>query len=282
MDQQALRVGNLLVGNPDGAASVEIAMGGFRAEFLWCVNFAITGADMEAFLNGRLVATWKTHRALSGDILELRSANIGIRSYLTLAGGVMVTPVMASRSTFLRGGFGGFHGRPLRKDDLLSIGDPIGKPILNVPNSLIPPYSNHPAVRVLAGPQDDCITPKGLETFFSAEYRVTDRSDRMGTVLSGPKIDHRFGADIISDGTAPGAIQVPGSGQPMILTADCQTTGGYVKIATIIAADLPLIAQLGPGDTIRFEGVSLDEARLSYLKNEYLLRSFHERNQKSA
>jgi biotin-dependent carboxylase-like uncharacterized protein len=282
MDQQSLRVGNLLVGNPDGAACVEITLGGFRAEFLCGVHFALTGAEIGASLNGRSVPNWECHHAIGGDVLELGSTRLGVRTYLTIEGGIMVPPVMASRSTFLRGGFGGFHGRALRKDDVLPLGEPISRPIFNLPDALIPPYSNHPMLRAIAGPQDDCITPKGLETFFSSEYEVTDRSDRMGSILAGPRVEHRFGGDIISDGTCPGAVQVPGNGQPMILTADCQTTGGYVKIATVIASDLPLVAQLGPGTLLRFERVSLDQARLSYLKTEYLLRSLYEHHQKSS
>ena len=279
MDQQALRVGNLLVGNPDGAAAIEITLGGFRAEFPCGMHFALTGTETDARLNGRSVPNWECHQALSGDVLELGTANPGTRTYLAVEGGIMVPSVMGSRSTFLGGGFGGFHGRALRKNDVLSIGDPTGSPILNLPIALIPPYSAHPTVRVLAGPQDDLVTRSGLDTFFSSEYVVTARSDRMGSVLAGPRVEHRFGGDIISDGTCPGAVQVPGNGQPIILTADCQTTGGYVKIATVIASDLPLIAQLGPGSRLRFQRVNLDEARLPYLKNEFLLRSLNEQRQ---
>jgi biotin-dependent carboxylase-like uncharacterized protein len=276
MDQQALRVGNLLVGNPEGAAGIEITLGGLRAEFLCSAHFSLTGAETDARLNGRSLPNWQRHHARSGDVLSLGSVRLGIRTYLTFEGGIMVPSVMGSRSTFLRGAFGGFHGRPLAKDDIIPIGEPIGRPVSNLPAALFPPYSDHPTVRAIPGPQDDCVTPSGLDTFFSAEYEVTGRSDRMGSILDGPGVELRSGGDIISDGVCPGAVQVPGNGQPMILMADCQTTGGYVKIATVIASDLPLVAQLGPGSHIRFERVDLDQARLSCLKNEFLLRSLEE------
>jgi allophanate hydrolase subunit 2 len=144
-----------------------------------------------------------------------------------------------------------------------------------LPEGLIPEYSDNPVLRVVPGPQDDCISPRGIETFFSAEFEVSGRSDRMGSVLSGPAIEHGRGrGDIISDGTIPGAVQAPGNGQPIILGNDCQTTGGYAKIATVIAADLPLAGQLYPGLKVRFQRVSFDQARAAFLKNEYLFRSF--------
>jgi len=277
MDQQALRVGNLLVGNPIGAACLEITLSGFWAEFQCGVHFALTGADMAASLDGHTLPTWTCCFAEQGAIIELGLPASGSRTCLVIQGGIDVPPVMCSRSTFLRGRFGGFHGRPLRKGDILRLGDPVGRPIREFPAALIPPYSVHPVLRAVPGPQDDCISPCGLETFFSAEYEVSSRSDRMGSVLAGPIVEHKWGGDIISDGACPGAVQAPGNGQPVILGNDCQTTGGYVKVATIIAVDLSLAGQLGPGVRVRFEKVSLDQARLAYLRNEYLLRNFYEK-----
>lgn len=282
MDQQALRIGNLLAGNPVEAAGIEITLGGFRGEFQCGVHFAVTGPEMDASLNGRFLPAWTCHFAEEGSVLELGPPAFGARTYLAVRGGIDVSPVMGSRSTFVMGRFGGFDGRPLRKGDFLPLGDPVGRPIHEFPEGLIPLYSNHPVLRVLPGPQDDCVSVRGLDTFFSSEYTVSGRSDRMGSILAGPAIEHKWGGDIISDGTLQGVVQVPGNGQPVILGNDCQTTGGYVKVATVIGADLCLAGQLRPGMLVRFEKVTLDQARLAYLKNEYLLRDFYEKNERPA
>ncbi len=280
MDQQALRVGNLLVGNLDGAAGLEITIGVFKAEFLCEGDFAVTGAEVGARLNGRPIANWVCMNAKEGDILELGFATRGVRAYLLVSGGIAIDPVMGSRSTFLRGGFGGFEGRALKKGDIVPIGRRIGASIPVYPTGLVPKYSDQMLLRALPGPQEARISAEGVHAFFSGEYTVTERSDRMGSLLSGPVIPG--GGDIISDGTYFGAVQVPGSCQPTILAADCQTTGGYVKIASLAACDLPLAGQLATGTRVHFEKITLDDARLAYLRNEYLLRRFHEKYGKPA
>jgi biotin-dependent carboxylase-like uncharacterized protein len=278
MDPQGLRLANALVGNGGGAAAVEITWGGFKAELAADLHFAVTGAALDAALNGRHVPLWTTCRGSRGDILTLGFASTGLRSYLAISGGIDVPLVMGSRSTYTRGQFGGFLGRALVRGDLLEAGPAPDPPpsIRSVPDRLIPPHDCRPGLRCVPGPQEDLFTIQGMETFFQQPYAVTDRCDRMGIVLQGPRITHRDGPDIISDGTIPGAVQVPGSGQPMLLGADCQTTGGYAKIATVITADLPLVAQLTPGTQVRFTAVSLLEAREIYLKREYQLRRFCE------
>ncbi len=277
MDQTALRVANGLVGNAPQAAGIEITAGGFRAELTGEVRFAVTGPEIEIRVNQEAIPPWTTCTASGGDILTVGLAKQGLRAYLALSGGIDVPPVMGSRSTYLRGGFGGFRGRALMKGDILAIARTPGPPfpMRRAPSSLIPPYSEHPKLRVVLGPQDDYITPDGLALFLGEKYAVTARCDRMGILLEGPRIAHRFGADIISDGTLPGAVQVPGNGQPALLGADCQTTGGYVKVATVISSDLPLVAQIVPGGTVSFETVTLLQAREITLKREYQLRSFH-------
>jgi len=278
MDQQALMVGNLLVGNEVGAAAIEITLGGFKAEFLGDAHFAVTGADQAPRLNHGPIANWTCHCAKAGDVLHLDYARFGLRSYLAVAGGMDVPEIMGSRSTYLRGGFGGYQGRALKKGDILPLGETFGKPILALPAGLIPPYAEQPTLRVIPGPQDDYVTVQGMETFLSSLYEVTTRLDRMGIALSGPLIELRRGADIISDGTCAGAVQVHGNQQPTILAADCQTVGGYVKIATVISTDLPLLAQLPAGAKVRFASIDLLKAREIYLKNQFLLRSFYERH----
>ncbi len=276
MDRHALRIGNLLVGNPENAAAIEVTFGGLKAEFLGSTLFALTGADLGAHLNGAPLAHWKRHAAVPGDLLCLDFSRLGCRAYIALAGGVDVPVVMGSRSTYLRGAFGGYEGRSLRRGDVLQRGPSQGVPIDSIPSHLIPVYTAEPTLRVVLGPQDDRITEEGMASFLTSPYEVTQRSDRMGCVLSGPEIRHREAADIISDGVVAGAIQVPGSRQPIILMADAQTTGGYVKIGTVASFDLPLAAQLLPGNRVRFETVSLLEARAIYLKQEYRFRRLRE------
>lgn len=275
MDQAAYRLGNLLVGNRGNQASLEITLGGFSAEFLSETWFCVTAAEREARLNNRPIAAWTCHQAVPGDILSLEYGRTGVRWYLALAGGVEVPPVMGSRSTYLRGGFGGLEGRLLKKGDLLYSGLPNSPGIFSpLPAELIPGYSHEPLLRVVLGPQEDEITAEGLSTFLKAAYTVTQRSDRMGCLLEGPPIRHKRGADILSDATAFGSIQVPGSGQPIILMADRQTIGGYVKIATVASVDLPLIAQSLPGSQVRFQAISLKEAQALVIEREKRLNEF--------
>jgi biotin-dependent carboxylase-like uncharacterized protein len=271
MDLEALRIGNWLVGNRAGEAALEITWGGFAAEFLNFARFAVTGADLGGQLNQRPVDGWRCFTAAAGDVLTLDQAGTGWRGYLCLAGGFEVPLVMGSKSTYVRGAFGGYRGRSLQSGDVLACGEALGRPVSTWPAGLIPQYSDHPVLRVLLGPQEDLIAPQGLEAFLNSAYVVTERCDRMGCVLRGPAIRHWQGADIISDGTVGGAVQVPGNGQPIILLADRQTVGGYVKIATVASVDLPLLAQIRPGCSVRFATIDLLEAREIHLKHEYLL-----------
>lgn len=272
MDRKAYRIGNLLVGNSDGMASIEITWGGFKAEFSHKTWFAVTGAEVEVRLNGEAVPLWMPLLAERGDIIAFDYALSGVRAYLSISGGVDVPEIMGSRSTYLMGGFGGFEGRALRGGDLLPLGNTRGLPFHELPSHIVPRYCDHLLLRIVLGPQDDEITEEGIDTFLSSTYTITERCDRMGCVLSGPSITHREGADIISDGTVPGSIQVPGSGQPTILGVDCQTTGGYVKIATVISVDLSLLAQVRPGSRVSFGSIDLLKAREIYLKEEFMLR----------
>lgn len=285
MDRQALRTGNLLVGNLFDAACIEVTMGGFCAEFQGCAHFALSGADAGARLSGRPLAAWRRHFAQKGEVIEMGPPVSGTRTYLAIRGGIDVSPVMGSRSTFLKGGLGGLEGRALRRADVLFFGAPApveaGEPVVELPADLVPDYAGSSVLRVLPGPQIGRICPRGLKTLFSCEYEVSNRSDRMGSILFGPAVELNWGADIISEGAFPGAVQIPGDGQPVVLGNDCQTTGGYVKAAAVIDVDLSLAGQLGPGATVRFVAVSLDEARLAYLKNEYMLRRLYEKSLKS-
>ncbi|MGB1025506.1 MAG: biotin-dependent carboxyltransferase family protein, partial [Rhodospirillaceae bacterium] len=179
---------------------------------------------------------------------------------LAVAGGIDVPEVFGSRSTYVRGGMGGLDGRPLRRGDLLPLAQ--ANPPPGPEHCLAAPQNLRPiqTLRVVLGPQADYFSDAGLQTFFSEPYQVTREVDRMGMRLDGPTITHAKGFNIPSDGIVTGAIQVPGSGQPIILLADRQTTGGYPKIGCVVSADLPALGRLNPGAVVRFKAVSAAEA----------------------
>ncbi|ROR02999.1 5-oxoprolinase subunit C family protein [Desulfosoma caldarium] len=280
MDTAALKLGNALLGNPPDAAALEISMGGFRARFLAHASFAVTGFDPQAYLNDHPVPSWTAWAAEPGDVLELRAGSSGIWHYVCLAGGLDVPLVLGSRSTYLRGRFGGLDGRALRRGDVLATGSRQRVAPKRLPEALRPPYRDHPTIRVILGPQEDAFVPESIHAFLSAPYHVTPRSDRMGMMLDGPRLRHRRSADIISEGLAFGAIQVPGQGLPFVLLADRPTTGGYAKIATVFSLDLPLLVQTAPGRLVRFQSLSLLEARELYLKHLFAFRRFLERHER--
>jgi len=272
MDSYALRLGNLLVGNSENDAGIEITLGGFKAEFMSDAGFAVTGPEKTVLLNGISVPTWTFHRAFVGDILQIDCTS-GVRNYLCISGGIDVPMVLGSKSTYLRGKFGGFDGRALQAGDEIGCGRSSGRFISQIPQQFIPLYSENPELRVIPGPQDDRITKKGLSDFLNTPYRISNKADRMGYRLEGSAIELISGADIISDGIALGSVQVPGDGQPIIHLADRATTGGYVKIATIASFDISLIAQALPGQEVRFRQIGIDEARQIYLAREFRLHS---------
>jgi len=272
MDPFSLQIANALVGNDPGEGVLEITMMGPELEFSGEALIAITGADLSPVVNERPVPMWQSFMVKTGDVLTFRGLKKGCRSYLAAAGGFQVPLIMGSKSTYLKGNLGGFEGRALKAGDILKInsGDIKLKALSGayLPEKLRPIYGNSYTVRVILGPQDDYFTQEGIKTFLNSDYKVTNEADRMGLRLEGPKIEHKEGADIISDGIALGSIQVPGHGSPIVMMADHQTTGGYTKIATVITPDIGLMAQAKPGDTIRFVPVEIEEAH-EILKEYY-------------
>jgi len=267
MDQTALRAANLLVDNPQGAAGLEATGEGPSLRALVDLVVAVVGADMEALLDGRPVKPGCVTQVRSGQLLELGRARRGLRAYLAIAGGIDVPLLLGSRSTCLPAAFGGFRGRPLRDGDHLQVG-PLPKETRRLKGRSLPPDwwrppGESPTFRVILGPQDDRFTPEGIRTFLTAEYRLSPEMDRMGARLRGPSIGHRSGADIVSDSIPLGAVQVPADGQPIILMADRQTTGGYTKIAVVLREDTYRLAQAGPGTSVHFRQVSVKEAQAS-------------------
>ena len=259
MDEFAYRVGNILVEADENNAVLEIPYLGPTLEFDFEITIAITGANLNPKINGQDVAMWKTINIKKGDILSFSSIKSGARAYLAFSGEIDVPFVNGSKSTLLKSKLGGFEGRQLKIGDILKIKNPKTLSKRNKLNSkYIPEYLSSENIRVVLGPQDDYFTEKGIEAFFNNEYEITKEADRMGMRLEGEVIEHKNKADIISDAAVFGSIQVPGNGKPIILLADRQTTGGYTKIATVIKADLPKLAQMLSGNKIRFKKLALE------------------------
>ncbi len=284
MDEYAARVANMLLHNDEHVPVLEMTLMGPTVTFQEAAWFIVTGGDLGArtscphqksaqdALASKRVPTWTVTHANAGDTLTFTGVNTGCRAYLAVAGGFAVKPVMGSASTYLRGKLGGYEGRALQAGDVLKTAPHSNTSVLwpmSLPDDFLPEYRS--SIRVVPGPQDDAFTPRGLATFFSSEYTVSSEADRMGYKLEGPAIEHRHGADIISDGIALGAIQIPASGTPIIMMADHQTTGGYTKIGNVISVDIPSVAQKTPGERLRFEQMSVEDAQQLYRQREQQL-----------
>jgi len=268
MDAFALRVANLLVGNPENTAALEFALVGPEVEFSADAVIAVSGAEWEG------VPAWKPLRVRAGERVRLNACRRGCRGYLAVAGGIDVEPVLGSRSTYLRAGFGGHLGRALLDGDVLVV-PTVTRQVAEhwrIDERILPRYSASPTVRVVRGAQAE----EFGATLFESEFKVSGQSDRMGLRLTGPKLVQTNTEDLISSAVAPGTVQVPPDGQPIVLMADAQTIGGYPQVAHVISADLPLMAQLRPGDTVKFSEVPLAEAQQLALAAERTLALLRE------
>lgn len=300
-DKYSMKLASLLAGNLteyDQTAVIEFTYSGGELRFTSPEIFALTGADMSPSLNGRPVSMYRPVLAKAGDILSFGYAASGLRAYLGVYGGISVPLIMGSRSTNLKCKVGGLNGRPLRAGDILPTGKTAEQ--IGLLTELIKGKENELSIRqeepwlkrtytpwrfygkerfvllrAVKGPQDEAFTEEGKKTFLRTPYRLSNDCDRMACRLEGPVIEMRNGADIISDGIAEGSVQVSASGLPMVMMADHQTTGGYAKIATVISADIPALAQQRPGDFVTFcfvtpkEGVAAcrrEEKKLLFLK----------------
>ena len=278
LDAFAFRAANMLVGNPDNSAVLEITIMGPRLEILVESDVAVTGAEMGMTLNEQPVEGWKSIRVKPGDILNIQQVKSGCRGYLAVNGGINVPVVMGSRATYVGGKLGGYRGRPLKEGDVIQSGDAklLNTP-LKFPTDLIPKHLSEIIIRAIPGPQDDFFQ-EGLDTLFQSDYMVSAKADRMGYRLQGPNIKLAEGMpkSIISEPTMPGGVQIPADEQPIILLVE-QTVGGYTKIVTVISTDLTKVAQATPGDTIRFEKVTLETAHSLYQERQKLLHDMEER-----
>lgn len=262
MDAESFQIANLLVGNPPGESALEATFLGPAFHTTEDTIIAITGADMSPTVNGRPVAMNRAISVPAGSQVKLQAAKDGSRCYIAFYGGFDIPLIMGSRSTSLQCHIGGLDGRKLENGDELPL-----RPVSDIPQNLSHRSVAHRirrkrenVIRVLLGPQNDSFTEEGLATFLGTPYTVSKEFDRMGCRLEGKPIRHKTDGNIISDGIVNGAIQVPTTGQPIIMLAERQSTGGYTKIATVVSVDLPVIGQCCPGDIIRFQAVSIEEA----------------------
>lgn len=261
MDRLALAVANTLVGNGPGMGAIEFMLigGTFLVEG-GSVRVAVAGAPCAITLDGQPMAHSASFVAQPGQILTVGAMQAGVYAYLSIAGGVGLTPQLGSLSLHQRAALGGFHGRTFEVGDRIPLR--LDKPPEGPSLVLHPvPIDAQAPIRIIFGPQDDYFTDAGIGTLLSASYMVSQEADRMGYRLTGPKIEHAHGFNIVSDGIVSGSIQVPGSGEPIIMMADRQTTGGYPKIATVISVDLRFVAQRRPGEALRFKIIGMDEAQ---------------------
>jgi biotin-dependent carboxylase-like uncharacterized protein len=259
LDPVFLAAANVLAGAPDGAAGLEVLLAAPElrvTEGAARIGLAgdISGEIARAEGGREAISSWRGLVLREGDILALKLGRGP--AYLGFSGGLDLPEILGSRATFLRAGFGGLEGRALRAGDVLRCGAAEGEAYA------APPYLHEPGpIRFIPGPQDDRFTAEALQKFVSTPWRVAADSDRMGLRLVGPRLAHSAkGANIVSDGVTPGAIQVPGDGQPIVLRADGQTSGGYAKIGCAISADLPRLAHFFPGDALRFVAVDHEAA----------------------
>lgn len=261
MDEVSYKKANYLVGNENGEAVLEVTLFGGTMEFTEDTIIAVTGAAMDVKINEKPVEMYRAQQVKAGDVLSLGMVTAGCRTYVAFAGGIDVPVVLGSRSTNLKCKMGGYKGRALAAGDIFEIGEN-GRKYEALKDRMARPdvYTSPITVKVIEGPQEEYFTEAGKKTFYNETYTISDQSDRMGYRMEGAPIESVNGTDIISDGIALGSIQVPTNGKPIILLADRQTTGGYAKIATVCSFDIPKLVQGKPGDQVRFQKISLDEA----------------------
>lgn len=285
MDEYSHRLANLLVGNPELEATLEMTLAGPRLEFTQDALVGICGGDFAPTLEGKSVPAARPVLLRKGCVLDFGTCRLGCRAYLAVAGGFEVPLVMGSKSTYLRGGFGGYEGRALRRGDLISTGEadpgtypglrrqleagaPFAYPRWSVDaNSAFLAHGHH-RIHFTPGRHWELFTADSREQFAGVEYRIAPDSDRMGYRLEGPLLALKQPTEILPEAVTFGSIQVPPDGRPIVLMANRQTTGGYPKIGEVSAVDLPMLAQLPPGDTLRFELIAPEDSQRLYLQRD--------------
>ncbi|WP_375509180.1 biotin-dependent carboxyltransferase family protein [uncultured Caballeronia sp.] len=282
MDTLALRVGNILVGNAEGSASIEITVFPFVARFTVAMRVAVTGGGCSAEVEGKRYPPWWSFSVKAGETLTISPPARGARAYLSVSGGLDVPVVLGSRSTDLKMALGGFQGRCLKRGDVLSINDRTDAAAAGVADSfgVSPPQCNLGAnegapqdshggqgqlarVRVVAGPEYDSFSEEATMRLWEVNWQVSPTSNRIGYRLEGPEMHLQQPLQMLSHGIVPGVVQVPPNGKPIVMMSDAQTSGGYPKIGAVIEADLWRLAQLPVGGSVRFHRVSIEEGILA-------------------
>jgi antagonist of KipI len=264
MDERSHRLANALVGNAQDFATLEITLMGPALRFTVDAVIAVTGAALEVKLNGEPLALNAAIRVPAGSEVVFGKRQSGVRAYLAVRGGFNVAPVMGSASLFARGGYGGFAGRALAKGDVIALNGAQStqtdlKALAALPQEILAD-ANAP-IRVIAGREWTRFDAASQAAFENESFKLTPQSDRMGFRLDGPKLELEAACQMESEALGFGAIQVPADGNPIVLMADRQTTGGYPKIAHVCAVDLPRLAQKMPGESVKFSMISIDDAQ---------------------
>ncbi|MER2060768.1 MAG: biotin-dependent carboxyltransferase family protein [Niallia sp.] len=291
MDTYSLRIGNLIVGNKEGEAGLEITLLGPTLLFESDMLIAITGGDLSPEIGGKLVPLWRPVFVKKGSVLKFGKIKAGCRAYLSVAGGFTVPEILNSKSTYLRARIGGYKGRAIKAGDRLevtSISHHSKKLINKLHNKTASDafittkwfvdfhkfisFANEYRIRVLAGNHFSLCSIKSQMNFYTGKYTITPQSDRMGYRITGPEVKLNEKCELLSEAVTFGTIQLPPDGKPIILVADRQTTGGYPKIAQVVSADLSLIAQMKPGEKIRFQESTLQEAEYLLMEKEQGVR----------
>lgn len=282
MDSLAARIANLLVGNEEGEATIEVTMFGTELEMLEDNIIAITGGDLKPEIDGESALMWRPILIRKGQVLKFISPLSGSRAYITFSGGLAVPKIMGSKSTHTHAKIGGHKGRKLEKGDILTCGKITerGKIFMkqlkkmntqfqwSVDFSALYSHSGLNSIRVLKGSEFDYFDKESQGNFFNQPYKLTLNTDRMGYQLEGLKLALSKQFELLSEGVTYGTIQVPSNGQPIILMADRQTTGGYPKIGQVASVDLPRLAQLQPRDEIKFEKIIINDAEKLLMEQE--------------
>lgn len=281
MDSLAVRIANILVGNEEDEATIEVTMVGTELQFEEEHLVAITGGNLAPTIDGNKAFMWRPILIRKGQVLKFNSPVSGYRAYIAFSGGLQVPKVMGSKSTYIQANIGGYKGRELRKGDVLSCGvlTEQGGMFLRQLKKMGTSFqwsvnyssfytSKSETIRILKGSEFDCFDDKSKKNFLNKSYKITINADRMGYQLVGDKLSLTNKFELLSEGVTYGTIQVPANGQPIILMAERQTIGGYPKIGQVISIDLPRLAQLQPGDTIHFELTSIESAEKLLLQQK--------------
>ena len=275
MDRFSLKMGNLLLKNSLGEAGMEMTASGPTVRVLKDTVVAFTGGVFDIKRNGKPIPRWEAVAVQREDVLSTGTARNGWRGYLCVAGGIDVPVILGSKSTYTMGALGGFRGRPIKKGDIILSG-PVPETLdllrgRRAKKDILPRPNDAKTLRVVMGPQDDYVAEESVEKFLTSSYKVSSKANRVGYRFEGPHFKFKelekakdAGSDpsnIVDDGNSIGAIQIPGGVEPICLAVDGVSMGGYVKIACLITADMDRMAQLRIGDSMKFENVTVDEAR---------------------